>query len=171
MSELNLLWANTLHDNPIPERASNWGARAGIFCLKNLAFRSKNSSFGCKNWCSKHFGKPPTLSTSPHNSQVQKKKATKLFLSTGHWSVLRNNVVAFFCFEKKKKLYSSSALLPKELKYQDIYFGALVNGQCSKINVLIFFCLDIRSCTLIKLLFSLLMLWKNVEVIILEHWP
>ena len=110
-----------------------------------------------------------TFLITPTIRKCNKKKARTLFLSTGHWSVLRNNVVAFFCFEKKKKLYSSSALLPKELKYQDIYFGALVNGQCSKINVLIFFCLDIRSCTLIKLLFSLLMLWKNVEVIILEH--
>ena len=52
----------------------------------------------------KHFGKPPTLSSSPPQfANATKKKARTLFLSTGHWSVLRNNVVAFFLLKKKQQ--------------------------------------------------------------------
>ena len=66
----------------------------------------------------KHFEKPQTLSLSPPQfANATKKKARTLFLSTGHWSVLRNNVVAFFGGLKKataKETYQCSGLDSKE---------------------------------------------------------
>ena len=119
-----------MHDNPIPERASNWGARAGIFCLKNLAFRSKNSSFGCKNWCSKHFGKPPTLSTSPHNSQVQKKKQQNYFwaLVIGQCSEIM--LLLFFALKKKETLFKFSTASKGVKISRHLFWSTVLQNKC-----------------------------------------